>query len=179
MQFKDILNTIIIIILIFSLLVASFSAVGMKNIQNNWPKYRCNPAIMPFAKMFGHDPEKNLVFCIQNMQKNFMGYLLEPIHFSHKVLHEGQKQSSGAINEIRKFFSYLRDAITSVVSAIYGVFLNTIIQFQKVIINFKDLVEKLIGVTTTFLFLIEGAIKTGQSFANGPIVKTIKKIPKL
>ena len=46
-------------------------------IKANWPLYRCNPIYMPLADNL----EENFIYCVQSMQTNFMGYLLQPLTF--------------------------------------------------------------------------------------------------
>lgn len=47
---------------------------NLSNIQTNWPEYRCQPHIMPFAGVFGHDINENFQFCIQQIiQENVKG----------------------------------------------------------------------------------------------------------
>ena len=48
--------------------------VQFENIKKNWPKYKCNPMIMPFSGMFGHDEYTNFTECIQTMQSDYMSY---------------------------------------------------------------------------------------------------------
>ena len=64
--------------LAFAIYVAGvFYYSQLAAIKANWPLYRCNPMYMPLAD----DVETNFVYCIQNMQSDFMGYLLQPLTF--------------------------------------------------------------------------------------------------
>ena len=89
MKTSDLLSAIFIIIVFIGLYVLSFLVIGTKYIQDHWPLYRCNPTVMPFSSMFGHDAGENFTYCIQNMQSDYMGYLLEPINYmtSMVVIH--------------------------------------------------------------------------------------------
>ena len=89
MKGSDIFLAVIIILIFLALYSFNIIAVGMKKIQSNWPQYRCNPTVMPFASHFGQDPMANFTYCIQNMQKNFMqsGIMLR------KLLQKEQKKS--------------------------------------------------------------------------------------
>jgi hypothetical protein len=51
--------------------------IQVSNIKENWPLYRCNPIYMPLAD----DVNSNFIYCIQNMQTSYMGYLLQPLTF--------------------------------------------------------------------------------------------------
>jgi len=139
-----------------------FSAVA--EIKNNWPKYRCNPIFMPLS----NNIEKDFTYCVQSMQTNFMGYLLQPINYIISSLSSMGGEFTGSINYIRTMISSMRSMITSIIQNVFGVFLNLIIEFQKITIGIKDLVGKIIGIMVTIMYLIDGSIKTMQSTWNGP-----------
>ena len=168
MKGSDIFLAFIIVLIFIALYSFNIIAVGMKNIQNNWPKYRCNPSVMPFASSFGQDPMENFTYCIQNMQKNLMGYLLEPVNYSLSSVNSIGSEFMGAINNVRKMFSFVRDFITNIIKSVFGVFLNILIEIQKLIIGLKDTMGKTIGIATTMMFLIDGTVKTMESAWNGP-----------
>jgi len=139
-----------------------FSAVA--EIKNHWPKYRCNPIFMPLS----NNIEKDFTYCVQSMQTNFMGYLLQPINYIISSLSSMGGEFTGSINYIRTMISSMRSMITSIIQNVFGVFLNLIIEFQKITIGIKDLVGKIIGIMVTIMYLIDGSIKTMQSTWNGP-----------
>ena len=176
MRASDIFLTIIIL-LIFTIIYASnILAVGAGNIKRDWPKHRCNPAIMPFTSYFGHDPVENMNYCIQNMQTDFMGNLLEPVHYAMGVTQQLGGDVGSSVQHTRGFISDFRDSVTNIVSSIFGVFLNAMLQFQKTIIKLKDIVGKVAGISTTFLFMTDGAIRTGNSVWKGPIGGTLRTV---
>ena len=117
-------------------------SVGLAQIKKDWPLYRCNPVVMPFAGMMGHDATQNFTYCIQNMQTNFMGYLLQPLHYNFNLMGGITGGISTAINDVRQFFYKLRSFIGNIVSNVFGVFLNVIVEFQRITINIRDLFGK-------------------------------------
>ena len=79
MKSSDIfLSIFIIIVFVICNLVTIFISI-MSDIKANWPKYRCNPLIMPFAVYFGHDPMENFMLCISEMQSGMMGLFTNPL----------------------------------------------------------------------------------------------------
>ena len=86
MRFYDILSVLAIFGIFFGIQLFNILAVGKKNIEKNWPKYRCNPMIMPFAGMFGHNTSENFTYCIQNMQTSYMSEILKPINHSLSLI---------------------------------------------------------------------------------------------
>ena len=59
--------------------VIIIGSADTSNISKNWPKYRCNPTVMPFASFYGHDTTENLDFCLKGMLNSEMGGALSPI----------------------------------------------------------------------------------------------------
>ena len=43
---------------------------NFSDIQKNWPKYRCQPQMMPFAGLFGYSINENFDFCLQQIIQN-------------------------------------------------------------------------------------------------------------
>ena len=71
MKGGDIGMTIMIFIIFILLFLFNILSAGINNIKKNWPEYRCNPMMMPFAKELGNmDPNENFTYCVQNMQAN-------------------------------------------------------------------------------------------------------------
>lgn len=168
MRTYDIFLTIFILIIFLLLYLFNIMVVQMSDIQQNWPLYRCNPSIMPFSGYFGVQPGENFTYCIQNMQTNFMSYLLEPVHYSLSLISNMGGGLSGSVNKIRSTLSNLRDLISNIIQSIYGVFLNILIEFQKIIISLKDMVGKTMGIVATLLYTIEGTMYTIESAWGSP-----------
>ena len=156
MKSSDLFLTILIIIIFIGLFFLDILSVGIKNIKANWPEYRCNPIAMPFAGQFGHDVGANFTYCIQSMQTNFMGSLLQPVHYVMSLVSGISGFISQAINDVRAFINNLRDFITNIVKSIFGVFMNILIAFQKIIIKMKDLFGKVAGIMASMMYILQG-----------------------
>ena len=176
MKFYDIILSFLIIFIFVSLYFYSIMTNGMKNLEKNWPKYRCNPMIMPFAGHFGHDPMTNFVFCIGNIQKEMMGYFLKPVYFVTNLSTNLGGNLTHSIHKIRGMMSWIRNATGGLVTDIFGVFLNTVIQFQKILVKMKDLIGKLTGMVFIIMHQISGAIMIGESTWKGPIGGTLRAL---
>jgi hypothetical protein len=146
----------------------------VQDIKSNWPMYRCNPIYMPLSDNI----EKDFVYCIQNTQINFMGFLLEPITFITSALSDLMSGFLTEINYVRAMFDKIRNFFSNILQSIFGVFLNIIIEFQKIIIGLKDLFGKTIGTVTTLFYVIDGSIKTMNSAWNGPPGQLVQAIGK-
>ena len=169
MKFSDILLTVLIIAIFGAMYFYSIMAIGMKNLEKKWPEYRCNPMVMPFAGQFGHDPMSNFVFCIGNIQKGMMGFFLKPVMFVINLASNLGVMLMGSIQKIREMILWIRTATSGLVADIFGVFINTLIQFQKMMIKIKDLAGKMIGMAFVTMHMVQGAVYTGESIWKGPI----------
>ena len=155
-------------------IVGVFYYSQLAEIKAKWPLYRCNPMYMPLADNI----ETNFVYCIQSMQTNFMGYLLQPLTFITSSISRIIEKFLKEINLVRAMFHKIREAISTVIQNIFGVFLNLIIEFQKIIIGIKDLVGKTIGIIVTLMYVIDGSVQTMQSTWNGPPGQMVRALGK-
>jgi len=143
-------------------------------IKANWPLYRCNPTYMFLAD----DIEENFTYCVQNMQSSYMGYLLQPLTFITSSLTTSLGGFMGDIQNIRAMFNKIRTSFSSIIESVFGVFLNLIIEFQKITIGIKDLIGKTIGIMVSFMYIMDGSIKTMNSTWNGPPGQMVRSLGK-
>lgn len=143
-------------------------------IKANWPLYRCNPMYMLLAD----DIEENFTYCVQSMQTNFMGYLLQPITFITGSLTTMMGGFMGDIQNIRAMFNKIRTFFSSILERIFGVFLNLVIEFQRITIGIKDLIGKTIGIMVSLMYVMDGSIKTMNSTWNGPPGQLVRALGK-
>jgi hypothetical protein len=182
MKTSDIGLAIFIFLIFIGLYVLNILGIGIQNIKQNWPKYRCNPIVMPFASYVGPDgtnSSDNFTYCIQNMQTNYMQYLLQPVNYNLNVMGSIASSLTENLNSVREFFNYIRTEIMSIVQGIFGVFLNIIIEFQRNIINIKDLFGKLVAILATFIYILSGSIMTMNSAWKGPTGQVVRSISKI
>jgi hypothetical protein len=171
---KSWLNFIYINLAFISYIFVIFYFTYIQKIKSEWPLYRCNPIYMPLSDNI----EKDFVYCIQNIQSNFMGYLLQPITFVTKSMSGTLSSFINEINMVRAMFDKIRTFISSIIQTIFGVMLNLVIEFQKIMIAIKDLMGKTIGIVVTLLYFVDGSIKTMNSTWNGPPGQMVRTLGK-
>lgn len=174
MKFSDIFLSILIILMFVLLSFINTFTIGMNNIKSNWPKYRCTPSVLPFAGYFGHDPVSNFTYCIQNMQSSYIGELLKPTNYIITLVQNVIGDLLENIQWIRKKIDSITSNFTNIIGTILGIFINIMIEFQKMIIKLKDMMDKLIGTVTLTVYLMETGMNTGSSIMAGPIGKTLR-----
>jgi len=170
--------TILIIIIIFSFNLYIVFVSMYDDINDNWAEYKCNPSVMPFADVFGHDTVSNFYGCVQNTQQTFTKYMLTPVNHGMSMLADAGADFQTTLQSSRTFISTIRDKVASIVEFVYGAFLNTIIEFQRLTISMKDLFFKIMGVVVTFLYFVDGSIKALTSLWKGPVGGAIRTVGK-
>ena len=135
-------------------------------IKENWPLYRCNPMYMPLADNIN----ENFVYCIQTMQTNYMGYLLQPLAFIVSTLGGTIGGLVEQINATRAMFDKIRTFVPDIFTNIFGSFSTLTIEFEKINIGIRDLLGKTTGLMVSIMYILDGSIKTmgsGYNFVAG------------
>jgi hypothetical protein len=141
-------------------------------IKENWPLYRCNPPYWVFSENISED----FTYCVQNTQMNMMGYLLQPLNYMITSLGSVGSRINESVNNSRGMISSIRNFVSEIIQNVFGVFLNMIVEFQKIIISIKDMVGKMIGIVITIMYVLDGSIKTMNSAWSGPPGQLVKAI---
>jgi len=176
MKTSDLTLSVIVVFIFILLYLFNILVVGIQRIKENWPVYRCQPLVMPFASIFGHDSSKNFAYCIANMQKNFMGPLLKPLNFNISLLGDITGGLTSGLNSNRDFVGKFRAAISGTFMNIFSVVFNVMIEVQRTVINLKDMINKLVGIMTTTLYILNGSIMTMESAWAGPPGQLVKAL---
>jgi hypothetical protein len=84
----------------------------------------------------------------------------------------------GDIQNIRAMFNKIRTFFSSIIESVFGVFLNLIIEFQRITIGIKDLIGKTIGIMVSLMYVMDGSVKTMNSTWNGPPGQMVRSLGK-
>lgn len=167
MDSSDIFKCIFIIAIFLVINFLIFLSLGMKKIQSKWPEYRCNPVVMPFAQFFNKDPINNFQSCIQDIQTINMTSLLDPVyHMMSSVTGIGDEIMSTVLG-FSGILNTLKFNLGDTANFAIQVVINILIEMQSLIVRFKDMINKLIGIFATFVYLIAGTQTTALTIWNG------------
>jgi hypothetical protein len=171
---KNWFNFLYVNLAFFIYIIGIYYLISIQDIKANWSLYRCNPMYMPLSDNIQND----FTYCVQNMQSNFMGYLLQPLTYLTASITGTLGGFVGEINMVRAMFFKIRSFIATIFQTIFGVFLNMVIEFQKVTISIRDLMGKTIGILTTVMYTLDGSVKTMNSTWNGPPGQMVRALGK-
>jgi len=169
MKGSDIRTSFFILIVFLMMFFATILSVGIKKFKENWPKYKCNPAAMPFAGYLGYDTMDNFVECISSIQSGLMGRFLAPIFTMTKFMTQLAGNIMSNISALQSTIFSLKFSMNNMFSDMTGMFVNIIVKFQKLIIKMSDLFKKLAGTMATIVYMMQGLSMTGTSMWDGPI----------
>ena len=177
MKGSDIWLSLIIFLIFLLLFLFNIISVGLQKVKENWPEYRCNPSAMPFSQELGNiSPGENFTYCVQNMQADYMGVILQPVNYALTLAGTLATDLMNNINMIRHMMDFLREALGGIFSRIYDTFLNIIIEFQKTLISLDDMVGKIVGLMYTLMYTMSGVVKAMESGWNGPPGQMLKAL---
>jgi hypothetical protein len=161
---------ILVVIFIFALPIV-YVMTNMKKIRKNWPKYRCSPAVMPFAGIINKSVStgKNFEFCIGNMMNGAISKGTDPQNQSIGKITGILTSFNTDIQNIRKTFSNIRN---SIVNQVHNIQEKVYKAYERIAYIFKLIIKVLVRLMITFknIFnLAKYAFWTLASLWNGPI----------
>jgi hypothetical protein len=143
-----------------------FTFVNIAEVANNWPVYRCNPLIMPFASLFGYNISENFNFCISNILKTGASSFTGPFASILQTFIGSLMTVMSSLNSFRVVLATLMGGITTV-------FQEMTERFKVLMSNFiltGDAVKRLMGkMFATFYAIIymgTSGIQAGSNFTN-------------
>ena len=163
MRISDIIKALFIFVAFSGINVVSILIGEYKKVKEDWPNYKCNPSVMPFASFFGQDTMSNFTACMGDMNMGFMGFFLAPIYEILNIVATLGNSISGSMNGIRGMMSFMRFGMFGIFGDLLGMMVNLITKFQLMIINIKGLVMKVLGLTFIISHKMETIIMSGSS----------------
>lgn len=146
---------------------------NVKELKDNWPAYRCNPAYMPFAGLVGQDPFKNFTDCTMKSFQDYTGFVVDPIMAQFSQVTDVVTEIGGAMDDMRGMMAQTRTGFLGIVGTVFGKIENLMSQFQYIIIRMRTLMARLVGIMMSFVYIFYAGEQTGQSLINGPVGKTM------
>ena len=179
MEGKSIFNTILIFFVFTVLIVFNQMSASFTHLKDQWPVIRCNPIAMPFASAFGANTSENFTYCVQDMQTKYLTYLLQPLNYNFGVVGSIASSLTESISGIKNMIDKIRTFFSDIIGGIFGVFLNILIEVQRLTINIKDMNGKIVGILATIMFTLDGSMKTMQSTWGGPPGQLVRSLGSL
>jgi hypothetical protein len=168
MNIKDIIKLVLVLLVFLGIIFGNMLVMGIQEIKDNWPKYKCNPMIMPFAESLGYDSAQNFSECIGGIMESLMGKFLGPINSTLDMTNQVGGALVNDIGNIKMGFPKLKGMNFKLGLDLNGAFSNIIIKVQKMVIKIKDMVSKVGATAGIIMNITDGLSMAGVSFNCGP-----------
>jgi len=178
-KFKEPPSLFVFIGITLLLVVIGWILAAMANwaeITNNWPKYKCMPNVMPFAKFYGYDLDETMNFCIGEAVKQHSPGVITPIYTGiNKVMHtvdgvyDQAKSISGGVKKLLSGFEKFLMQFANSFRLI-----GTRIRIS--LIKIRDIFDRVYGMFMSFAFAGMSAITFGSNLICNPLVTFIGTI---
>jgi len=159
-----------IVILTLGLMISFYSSY-LKQIGANFAQYRCNPAFMPFASLFGYDTSENFNFCLGAIFKGRIAEVFSPIF---KIL-EGFTSILGTVTNvalgIRKLFSNFLLTVNGFVANVRDRIQALMFQVRLLLLRMKELMGKVYGTMYAVMWMGLSGVSAGKNMAENDLVK--------
>ena len=178
-RFKEPPSLFILIGITLVLVVIGWILTAVANwaeITNNWPKYKCMPSVMPFAKFYGYDLDETMNFCIGEAVKEHSPGVITPIYTGiAKVMntvdgvYDQAKTISGGVKKLLSGFEKFLMQFANSFRLI-----GTRIRIS--LVKIRDIFDRIYGMFTSFALAGVSAITFGSNLMCNPIVTFIGTI---
>lgn len=139
-------------------------STNARTIRDEWSKYQCNPAYIPFAGLIMkpndsvHDQmlftNTNLQYCVQNELKSISSKFTNPLYYVQSVAMSTLYGIVSVLNAIRTLINRIRDAASSVIADVMGRVLNVMQPVVTIVMNARDMMGKIQGIMTASLYTL-------------------------
>lgn len=152
----------------------SFALGQLSHIKKNWVQYRCNPIYMPVAGMVGDDVVSNFTKCTMKGFNDYAGFIVDPIMAQFSVVNDTVSEIGDTMNSMRTMFSGVRGGFLGIVGMIFGKLHNVMAQTQYTVIRMRTVLNRIVGIMYSFVYIFYTGFQSGNSAWNGPVGGTIR-----
>jgi hypothetical protein len=176
------LGNAFLIVLIFAMIQLFITVItSLAQFKKIWNAYKCNPAIMPFASLMGHDPASVFKECTEETQSSFMSIFLDPIYSSLQTFSETGNIFIGILDSLQIGLNDQQSESLNIVGDIGARVQVFSTNLNKTFITVADTVSKIGGFMTIIFYLLQTSVDVGKALkrdAPGHILRMLKVLPK-
>ena len=166
MKTADVTLSVVILTVFFLLFFSTILMTGVSEIKESWGEYRCNPMVMPFAPVFGHDPVENFNHCASVSQGNKLKDIMQPFSAdmaaSNTTNQENRKASRKAASKQQGFMQ----VISVIGNKLEAVANNISVETTRTALVSNNVLRKMAGVMQIMTNTTSGVTVTGKSINN-------------
>ncbi len=147
------------------------SAIDIAEISRNWPKYRCNPTVMPFASLYGYDTNENFNYCLTQMFSEQAGQTTGPFASILSVMIKNSMSFLSSLNNLRMMLATLLGGISKIVQEFVDRFKLLFNQIKITGLRMQMLFKRVFAIMYSVIFMAMSGITAGMNFGDTFIFK--------
>jgi hypothetical protein len=146
--------------------VLILSSSNTKEIAENWPKYRCDPTVMPFASLYGHDTAENFQFCMKDIFQGQADQLLGPFNGILKTFTDTMMTMINSLMSMRIQIATLVGGVTKITREMQDRITQTMFRTQITASRMKMLMGRLFGIFYAIIYMGLSGITAVTNFTD-------------
>jgi len=157
---------IFLTILLGGILFGILSFTNITEVAANWPKYRCNPLIMPFASLYGYNTADNFNYCVGNIFQGIAPQFTGPFSSILQTLIGSMMTIMSSLNSFRLVLATLMGGITTIFQEIVERFSLLMNQFILTAEGVKRLMSRMFATFYSIIYMGSSGLQAGINFSN-------------
>lgn len=150
--------------------IAIFATGSVKDVIENWSRYRCNPLILPFSDFFGYDAGENFQFCVKSMMQNQSGEFFQPVYGLLGQFSSSLGMIVNTTNGFRKVLGNFRLSTDSFVGSVQAKISALLLQIRLSFMRMQTLMGRVYGTMYSIIWMGTSAITAGTSLQENSLV---------
>ena len=146
---------------------------NIQEVKANWSEYRCQPYIMPFASLFGHDPADNFQYCMHNIFNTHAQEITGPFTSVLTVFSEIIGKIFVVANSIRESIATMGGGLMVIFQDFTDRFMNFFFQVRLSAMRIKNLIGRMEAILFSIMFMGLSGIQGGVNLSNTALFKFI------
>lgn len=164
-------------LIVMGVILYSYATNNFEEVKENWVKYRCHPAYMPFASTVNPDisSAENFAYCTNLFAKSVFDNATSPIY---QLFDMFQGMTGNILNDINHFLTYLAGMdkfIFEIANMVFGRLLNTFSVLSIQMGHIRDLMNRIASTAYYGVFIMSTMVSFMFS-AFGVIMTTLKVV---
>jgi hypothetical protein len=152
------------IAILFMLLAHAYG--NLRNLEDNWSAYRCNPLYMPFAGLVDDKTGTagNFQYCMNLMGKNIMAPITDALESQFAIIYEALEAIGNPLSIFRVMLTTIRKFVLSFATSTLGKATGPVSTFVYYLNKIQDVIRRMVGSGYLAAFFSVSAVSFLESF---------------
>lgn len=139
---------------------------SLDTLRQDWPKYRCNPAYMPFAGSIRPDigNTENMYYCIGELSGEIFKPILGVINSLFESINSSLSEVTGEIGSFAAVFSRLRNFMLSFLTGVFSKITGLTNSISYTLIKIQDVLNRFVGQGYIGAYFMQIGVDFAMSF---------------